>query len=57
MPNAPKTKVRTVRIPDDIWNDAQEMAAYMNTDVSTYIRADLERRVKQWRKRTHPRPT
>jgi hypothetical protein len=50
MPNAPKTKIRGVRIPDDLWADAQAMAADEGGDVSSYVRDDLARRVRRWRK-------
>lgn len=50
MPNAPRTKGRLIRIPDELWADAQVMAADERTDVSKYVREDLERRVKRWRR-------
>ncbi len=47
VPNKPKTKIRGIRIPDDLWEDAQRVAAERGEDVSTVVRAALVRYVKR----------
>lgn len=47
MPNQPKTKIRGVRIPDDLWTEAQAVAAERGEDVSSVLRAALTRYVKR----------
>lgn len=42
MPNAPKTKHRTVRVPDELWAQAQERAAERGESLSDVIRRALQ---------------
>lgn len=42
MPNAPKTPTRTVRISDEIWNKAMEVAKAKGVTVTSVIIAALE---------------
>lgn len=46
VPNAPKTPLRSIRVPDALWKAAQEKAAERGESVSDVIRAALERYVK-----------
>lgn len=46
VPNKPKTKIRGVRIDDELWESAQAVAADNNETVSDMVRRDLERDVK-----------
>jgi hypothetical protein len=41
VPNQPKTKIRGVRIPDDVWAAAQARAEAEDTNVSAVINAFL----------------
>lgn len=50
VPNQPKTKIRAVRVPDELWEAAQAVAAERGESVSDEIRAALERYVKRNRK-------
>jgi antitoxin component of RelBE/YafQ-DinJ toxin-antitoxin module len=43
VPNQPKTPVRTVRVPDDIWDEAVRLAAERGTNVSEIVRSCLAR--------------
>lgn len=47
VPNKPRTKIRGVRIPDDLWEDAQRVAEARGEAVSDEVRAALERYVKR----------
>lgn len=47
VPNKPRTKIRGVRVPDDLWEDAQRVAKARGEDVSAEVRAGLERYVKR----------
>lgn len=47
VPNKPRTKIRGVRVPDELWEDAQRVAKAREEDVSAEIRAGLERYVKR----------
>lgn len=47
VPNKPKTKIRGIRVPDELWDDAKTVAAARGEDVSTEVRAGLERYVKR----------
>lgn len=47
MPNQPKTKVRTIRIDDDLWHAAQVKAAEHGESVSDVVRRALVRYVKR----------
>lgn len=47
VPNQPKTKVRGIRVPDDLWAEAQRVAAERGEDVSSVARAALVRYVKR----------
>ena len=44
MPNQPKTPLRNVRIPDDVWEAAKQKAEAEGRNVSAVIREHLE----QW---------
>jgi len=47
VPNKPRTPIRGVRIPDELWEDAQRVAAARGEYVSDEVRAALERYVKR----------
>lgn len=47
MPNQPKTPIRGFRIPDPLYDAAKAKAAERGEDLSTVIRAALERYVKR----------
>jgi len=47
VPNAPKTPIRGVRVPDELWTAAQAKAKERGEDLSTVIRSALERYVKR----------
>ena len=47
VPNAPKTPLRSFRIPDDVYRAAQEKAAERGESVSDVVRKALERYVKK----------
>jgi antitoxin component of RelBE/YafQ-DinJ toxin-antitoxin module len=42
VPNKPKTTLRNVRIDDQLWGDAQKVAAGNGTNVSEVIRSQLQ---------------
>lgn len=46
-PNKPKTPLRAIRIPDDLWVAAQETAARKDEDVSKVVRRSLENYVRR----------
>lgn len=41
VPNKPKTPLRNVRVDDQLWVDAQKVAAEQDTNVSEVIRQAL----------------
>ncbi len=43
VPNAPKTPLRSFRIPDEVYKAAQAKAAERGESVSDVVRAALER--------------
>jgi hypothetical protein len=43
LPDQPKTPIRGVRIPDDLWRSAQDKAAAEGTTVSEVVRDCLAR--------------
>jgi plasmid stability protein len=43
MPNQPKTPLRAIRVPDDLWRAAQAKAAEHGESVSEVIRKCLRR--------------
>ena len=47
VPNKPKTPIRGVRVPDDLWTKAQRVAADRGESVSDEVRRALERYVKR----------
>lgn len=47
MPNAPKTPLRSFRIPDEVYKAAQSKAAEKGESVSDVVRRALERYVKR----------
>lgn len=47
VPNAPKTPLRSFRIPDAVYRAAQEKAAGKGESVSDIVRRALERYVKR----------
>ena len=51
MPNAPRTPLRSFRIPDDLYTEAQQIAATQDESVSDVVRQALERYVKAGRRR------
>lgn len=55
VPNQPKTPQRTVRIPDDEWEDAKEAAAAAGETVTDVIRRALVDYVKRSRVSRAPR--
>ena len=42
MPNQPRTPLRSVRVPDELWTQAKEKAAQQHETVSSVIIAALE---------------
>lgn len=46
MPNAPRTPLRSFRIPDDLWAAAQAKAGAKGESVSDVVRRSLERYVR-----------
>jgi len=46
-PNQPRTPIRGVRIPDELWHDALRVAKARDEHVSDEVRASLERYVKR----------
>jgi hypothetical protein len=50
VPNQPKTPIRGFRIPDDLYLAARATAEERGEDLSTVVRACLERYVKRNRK-------
>lgn len=44
------TRGRNIRVDDDLWNAAQEAAAYFETDLSAEARRAYERLVKRHEK-------
>lgn len=47
MPNQPRTPIRGIRIPDELWEAAQQVAAERGETVSDEVRRALERYVKR----------
>lgn len=47
VPNKPRTPIRGVRVPDDLWKEAQKVAAARGETVSDEVRRALERYVKR----------
>lgn len=47
MPNAPKTPLRSFRIPDTLWTAAKAKADARGESVSEVVRRALERYVKR----------
>lgn len=47
VPNAPKTPLKSFRIPDDLYRAAQAKAAERGESVSDVVRAALQRYVKR----------
>jgi hypothetical protein len=47
MPNQPKTPVRSVRVPDPLWQAAQQKAADKGETVTAAIVRALERYVSR----------
>jgi antitoxin component of RelBE/YafQ-DinJ toxin-antitoxin module len=43
MPDQPKTPLRSVRVPDDVWQAAQARAAEKGESVSDVVRRALTR--------------
>lgn len=47
VPNQPKTPQRTVRVPDEVWLAAKEVADHRGESLSDVIRTALERYVRR----------
>lgn len=47
VPNAPKTPQRTIRVPDELWAAAKAKAEERGEDLSSVIRAALEKYAKR----------
>jgi predicted HicB family RNase H-like nuclease len=47
VPNAPKTPLKSFRIPEDLYRAAQRKAAEKGESVSDVVRRALERYVRQ----------
>lgn len=47
VPNKPRTPIRGVRVPTELWEDAQRVAEARGESVSDEVRAGLERYVKR----------
>ncbi|PXY20847.1 hypothetical protein [Prauserella muralis] len=41
MPNAPRTPTQNIRVDEDLWREAREVAEAMGTDRSSAVRAFL----------------
>lgn len=46
MPNAPKTKARGIRVPDELWQAALEKAKAEDTTVTAVVLKELRRYVR-----------
>lgn len=57
MPNAPKTPLRAIRIPDDLWAASQEAAQVRGENISAVVRRSLERYVKATEKKAAASPS
>lgn len=51
MPNAPRTPLKSFRIPEDLYREAQQIAADEGISVSDVVRKALERYVKNGRRK------
>lgn len=51
VPNQPRTPLRSFRIPDELYLEAQEIAAENGETVTDAVRAGLERYVKAGRRK------
>ena len=51
MPNAPRTPLKSFRIPEDLYREAQQLAADEGQSVSDVVRKALERYVRAGRQR------
>lgn len=51
MPNAPRTPLKSFRIPEDLYREAQQIAAEQDESVSDVVRRALERYVKAGRRK------
>ena len=49
VPNQPKTPQRTIRVPDELWDEAKAIADREDETLSDVIRKALERYVKRHR--------
>lgn len=47
MPNQPKTKIRGIRIPDELWEAVQRISAERGETPSEVVRVALTRYVKR----------
>jgi len=50
VPNQPKTPMRAIRVPDELWKAAQEIARERGETLSDVIRDGLTEYVKRHRK-------
>ena len=50
VPNQPKTPMRAIRVPDELWKAAQEIARERGETLSDVIRDGLTQYVKRYRK-------
>jgi hypothetical protein len=57
VPNQPKTPIRGFRIPDDLYLAARATAEERGEDLSTVVRACLERYVKRHGKKVSESPS
>ncbi|MDI6911510.1 hypothetical protein [Nocardioides sp.] len=48
MPNQPATPNRTLRIPDEIWQEARRIAADRGENVTAVVIRALERYIRQF---------
>jgi hypothetical protein len=55
MPNQPRTTIRGIRIPDELWEDSKLIAEEEGYEggVSEMVREDLEKRRSVWRAKRH----
>lgn len=51
MPNVPRTPLKSFRIPEDLYREAQQIAADEGQSVSDVVRKALERYVKAGRRK------
>lgn len=52
VPNQPKTPLRSIRIPDDLWQSARDVAAARGDSLGDVIRQALTRYIARHKRET-----